>query len=467
MSEYYRNAHLTLTASTSACNKGFLGTVGRCDMHTEFSVPRDLVPLHVFCGLDRSRRNQLGTVYVREENPYQLATEPISQRAWTLQEQLLSPRMVFFGGRVIWFCNTATRCDGGVEDWSIDENASHRLSRDFQIELIRGERMNSWRMHSVPKSPSMHLEARKNGKDDTNPSLQNLWHRIVGDYSRRKLSRPEDKLPAISAVAAEFAHLCGSEYLAGLWRSNLARDLLWSTSEADPIRPKTWRAPSWSWASVDDIILFDGLPPSNAVQLAIIEKAQVEPLTPEIPFGRLRDASGILEITAPLLAINSEGNEDWHRMVSHFLRKEHSAVVQHISDERSMLLKLLQGLAGGDSRAFVKDFSTEKDESMTFEEWHMKAKKETLNRFTIPEKVVMLVLFGKRDYSIDSDEEDRETVVEKGAEVWSFWGLVLEPVWAPGERTALQRTRAFSKMPIGGQDIAGFLKDSLGTVRII
>src|SRR4051794_24470963 len=41
-------------------------------------------------------------------------------------------------------------------------------------------------------------------------------------------------------------------YLAGLWRQNLAGGLLWEIEDQARPRPVYYRAPSWSWASVDD-----------------------------------------------------------------------------------------------------------------------------------------------------------------------------------------------------------------------
>jgi hypothetical protein len=40
-------------------------------------------------------------------------------------------------------------------------------------------------------------------------------------------------------------------YLAGIWASTLAEDLAWKIDELCTSRPKLWRAPTWSWASVD------------------------------------------------------------------------------------------------------------------------------------------------------------------------------------------------------------------------
>ena len=64
---------------------------------------------------------------------------------------------------------------------------------------------------------------------------------------------PEDKLPAISAVAQQFKEFLNDEYLAGCWRKTLWEDIGWSlldfpTTASRPLR----RVPSWSWAAAAD-----------------------------------------------------------------------------------------------------------------------------------------------------------------------------------------------------------------------
>ncbi|KAI8941657.1 hypothetical protein NX059_002869 [Plenodomus lindquistii] len=86
-------------------------------------------------------------------------------------------------------------------------------------------------------------------------SLYLWWSQIVGDYSRRNLTYPSDKLVAISGLAKEFntihAGITGGhdQYLAGLWLGALADCLLWSPEVPhDMTCPKRYRAPSWPWA---------------------------------------------------------------------------------------------------------------------------------------------------------------------------------------------------------------------------
>ena len=73
-----------------------------------------------------------------------------------------------------------------------------------------------------------------------------------------QLTKEVDKLIAFSGIAKRFHSALGSEYLAGLWRDDLPNELIWrvSRAESDTVRrPSRYRAPSWSWASVDTQII--------------------------------------------------------------------------------------------------------------------------------------------------------------------------------------------------------------------
>jgi hypothetical protein len=75
---------------------------------------------------------------------------------------------------------------------------------------------------------------------------------------------------AMSAIAKEISMLGGwGEYLAGLWRSGILSDLLWVSTWVYkkakeglnwPCRPGVYRAPSWSWASIDGLINWPRFP---------------------------------------------------------------------------------------------------------------------------------------------------------------------------------------------------------------
>ncbi len=77
---------------------------------------------------------------------------------------------------------------------------------------------------------------------------------VVEAYTAMNLTKPEDKLVALSGVVSVFRRYF-EEYLAGVWRIWLPKELLWPTFKA-VVRSNTYRAPSWSWASTDSEISY-------------------------------------------------------------------------------------------------------------------------------------------------------------------------------------------------------------------
>jgi hypothetical protein len=156
---------------------------------------------------------------------------PLMERAWVYQEKLLAPRILYFGEELSWECREASACECS--------------------EARPGVKLN----HSLSLLPGCSRE-----------ELYLHWQDIIHDFTELQLSHEEDRLPAISGLAQQFQCRLRSPYLAGLWRDNMIADLLWhgwdggrSGAERYPTKkPKEWRAPSWSWASVEGQILFNG-----------------------------------------------------------------------------------------------------------------------------------------------------------------------------------------------------------------
>lgn len=108
---------------------------------------------------------------------------------------------------------------------------------------------------------------------ETGHNYADHWMEVVMAYTKLNLTKESDTLPALSGLAASFQTRLTSGYLAGMWRSDLARSLLWIASEPDlhdkappkyGRRPSSYRAPTWSWASFDAYSCFTGtrVPPS-------------------------------------------------------------------------------------------------------------------------------------------------------------------------------------------------------------
>ncbi|GIJ98500.1 hypothetical protein Aspvir_000617 [Aspergillus viridinutans] len=85
------------------------------------------------------------------------------------------------------------------------------------------------------------------------------WHRCVDAFSNGSVNVPSDKLLAMAPLAAVINDGTLGEYLTGIWSSVIAFGLGWSRPHG-VLRPAPeYRAPSWSWASVDGIVSSHGL----------------------------------------------------------------------------------------------------------------------------------------------------------------------------------------------------------------
>lgn len=148
--------------------------------------------------------------------------EPLYGRGWVLQERLLAKRSIIFTRKQIFY-----RCAGAYTSESGD--FCH-----FPEEISQGYEM----LESVS---IVNLTAR-------NSSL--MWAKVLTQYNNTALTIPGDKLVALSGVARKFGEVHGSKYLAGLWEHTLLNDLMWYKT-GNSGRPQVYRAPTWSWASVN------------------------------------------------------------------------------------------------------------------------------------------------------------------------------------------------------------------------
>lgn len=144
-----------------------------------------------------------------------ISSSVLSTRGWVVQERALACRTVHFTDQQIyWECNHHVACEtfpyGTTDEWK------------YQFPFVRG------------------------------PITLDMWPSIILAYSKSSLTYEKDKLVAMSGLAQHVQASSGDEYIAGLWRNQMALDLCWI-----PVQPAKTRkshdyiAPSWSWASID------------------------------------------------------------------------------------------------------------------------------------------------------------------------------------------------------------------------
>jgi len=168
---------------------------------------------------------------------------PLNRRAWVVQERLLSPRTLHFGtNQLLWECYENESCEL-FPDGLPDEVTTMKVKQKSALK--------SSLMGHFPTT-----------SDENSSLLYESWSDVISVYAKGSLSHDKDKLVAISGLASKFqSFFQGGEYVVGMWKQNLLSQLLWETrfgginGVAFSQRPKVYRAPSWSWASIDGEII--------------------------------------------------------------------------------------------------------------------------------------------------------------------------------------------------------------------
>jgi hypothetical protein len=223
MSSIYENAYLVCSPVESAHSNvkcllprpkklrlSYHNTTGK-----EFKLYARKIQNHHPCPEQNSPANPIG---------------PLIDRAWALQESVLATRILHFTStELIFECRSAVSCEC-------------RPSVSYK-----------------PTTPGLFA---KSLSCKSKSGLYSAWHQIVNQFVLRNISHLSDRLPAISGMAKKFEEVSKSKYLAGIWQDNLAFDMLWSSAPflENPhvaTRTSVYRAPSFSWASVETQVHYE------------------------------------------------------------------------------------------------------------------------------------------------------------------------------------------------------------------
>ncbi|KAF1975776.1 HET-domain-containing protein [Bimuria novae-zelandiae CBS 107.79] len=174
----------------------------------------------------------------------------LDNRGWTLQEITLSPRILWFSTCELGFSCPAGRVCECQREFNhskvpIKKSFNHvrRNHPELHVQTL---------VDSVPRRPTIHDPELQGGSSQT---WMIHWLDIVEDFTARNLTRATDRLPALHGLITAIQKRIGGECVAGLWVSDLPRQLLWHAADVGRV-PVDMNAcypeyaPSWSWASV-------------------------------------------------------------------------------------------------------------------------------------------------------------------------------------------------------------------------
>ncbi|KAK4452592.1 hypothetical protein QBC34DRAFT_422797 [Podospora aff. communis PSN243] len=130
---------------------------------------------------------------------------------------------------------------------------------------------------------------------DGREAILDEYYYLVHDCTRRRLTMASDKLRAFSGLAERAHRAVGGTYLAGLWPNGIKRSLLFHILLSEDHKPAPtnteYRAPSWSWASLDcPVQFFNDVDGSSAFGLELISH-DVRLRSNDNPYGEVTGAS--------------------------------------------------------------------------------------------------------------------------------------------------------------------------------
>jgi len=192
-----------------------------------YSTPSSDAGLN-FCRSAEIATHAGGILYAQRHSQLFDTLEPLRSRGWTLQEHVLASAVLYIGrGFIRWHCRGGQYCKGNEA------------------------------LQDLPDDSLLQTFAAIGERHGATPA--GVWRKIVGLYSARKLTFPQDKMPAIAGIVDKYLSLyvnaedrpAKRSYIAGLWKESFLADLMWATEPRERTIVQQDRAPSWSWLSVD------------------------------------------------------------------------------------------------------------------------------------------------------------------------------------------------------------------------
>ncbi|KAK3491205.1 heterokaryon incompatibility protein-domain-containing protein [Neurospora hispaniola] len=213
---------------------------------------------------------------------------PTNKRGWIFQERFLSSRVLHFGPQELYFeCleDSACQCTDHSNSSLDQESVLGSKGGGLNETTPRQSPTDNFQQHSsMRKTIAKAYYGPVVWRIMTRDELMYAWHNMVHDFTRRDLTYAKDLFPAISGLAREMSiaraalhgnadKARGTGYYAGLWKDSLVRDLCWkvgfeniATDDEDEVkrikawtdRALGWRAPTWSWGSVNAPVKFLG-----------------------------------------------------------------------------------------------------------------------------------------------------------------------------------------------------------------
>lgn len=242
MADIYRNSWLTIAATGSS------NADGGC-IH---SLTAPLETTSDGTGVESPNACR---VWIRESPRFkQTVTDAVlNTRAWTLQENILSPRILYCAeDQLYWQCGHRMKSEDGLIDEKDPASAPCFVPHESQLQDLPASfsHVSVWSLDRLPLQDSLIRTLR--------PPFDK-WYRIVNNFTSRTLTYPEDRLRALAGIIGLMVRFdSGNKNLVGLWLRDLHVGLAWKfDGETENRDYPQIGLPSWSWASFNGPIAYE------------------------------------------------------------------------------------------------------------------------------------------------------------------------------------------------------------------
>ncbi|KAI9708912.1 MAG: hypothetical protein M1820_003606 [Bogoriella megaspora] len=338
MCDIYSDAYLVIVAASAASdNIGFL---------------QDRPQLYKGVPIESNPGSGREDILLRRTIPHSATRESrssivnnrVDSRAWCMQEVMLARRSVYFHeAEMLWECHSSTDCECG--DIAYGEGTRTPVADQEPIIASLGP----WEYAFIHTMWEMQYPLKPFSKFRSEAFTYEAWkYYVVPSFTKRKLTRTSDRLPALSGIAALVARQCNDEYLAGIWRRDIKMCLLWTISKTPGPAPAydKYLAPSFSWASLNrdvfyNMVLLRSYKTSphmyGDVDIKVLE-AQVT-LSGANPFGAV--SGGCLRVSGHAQELNLESGPEGYKITyrqngctrSEFLADTHLEEVRGLDED--------------------------------------------------------------------------------------------------------------------------------------
>jgi hypothetical protein len=227
MGDIYRYAKCNIAASGYENSKTSLFMERTPLPLLNFPLELDLVLVGDKETVGRDVRTPFKGIYVRAtsfEFFDSITQGPLNSRGWVAQERALSPGILHFTPKQMW--------------WECKNRIASESFPDIALPWSSAQKDNG--------PDALRTLSAETNIDDVYKS----WNHFVQFYAETDLTVESDRFPALTGIAHAFRELTDDNLIAGFWERDLIQSLAWRVMGGDRAKkiPSEPLAPSWSWA---------------------------------------------------------------------------------------------------------------------------------------------------------------------------------------------------------------------------